>query len=237
MSYEDILAQFFPKVLPEDEFIQRTYAALNKLGFTAENTIASACVCRDEITQPLVIKIRDAWGEAFNLSSLGGMFFAGKTALSAGIHHAPNLQSPERYVYYALPHIAISAEGKIGICQRAGRDGDSTACGALHSFREEMCNGKLNLEINKEDLEQVLLKWRLLSEIPYGIVPDLLELTRIAQQVIQKDLECALADIVNPTHSDYAMATGIQIHGPDGNYVAPSAFFAIINGKQNELGV
>ena len=42
------------------------------------------------------------------------MFFAGKTALKAAMHHAPEGSGKERYVYYAMPHIAIDEEGRMG---------------------------------------------------------------------------------------------------------------------------
>ena len=69
-------------------------------------------------------------GEAFNVSSLGGMFFAGKTGLSAAMHHAPVMGGRERYVYYALPHIAVDENVQVGACRRHGREGASTACGS-----------------------------------------------------------------------------------------------------------
>lgn len=69
------------------------------------------------------------------------------------------------------------------------------------------------------DIEQNLLKMRLLREIPYGHVPDLLELTKITQKVVQKDIEYALNIIVDRSKSDYAMLSGIQIHGPEKNYI------------------
>ncbi len=69
-------------------------------------------VCRDEISQPLVVLIKEKWGEAFNFCSLAAMFFAGKTGLKAAMHHCPVVEGKERYVFYALPHIAIGAKGQ-----------------------------------------------------------------------------------------------------------------------------
>jgi len=120
------------------------------------------------------------WGEAFNLSSLAGMFFAGKTGLAAAMHHAPIVDGKERYVFYALPHIAVDADGK---------------------------------------------------------VPDLLELTRITQAAIQTDLENTIKKVVNTNKSDYAVITGIQIHGPEVNYVWPAECYAVVNGNKIQLKV
>ena len=162
------------------------------------------------------------------------MFFAGQTGLVAAMHHAPVVEGKERYVFYALPHIAIDADGHLGACKRTGREGESTACGALNAFQKELTDGKLNRSMDDIDIEQSLLKRRLLREIPYGHIPDLLELTKITQQVVQKDIEHALNTIIDRTKSDYAMLTGIQIRGPDTNYVAPAACYAVVNNEKIE---
>jgi hypothetical protein len=89
--------------------------------------------------------------------------------------------------------------------------------------------------MDNEDVEQSLLKMRLLREITYGHVPDLLELTRMTHKVIHADLENALNNIVDIERCDYALMTGIQIHGPDGNYVWPASSYAVINGVKREF--
>lgn len=237
MSYDIVLKKYFDKVYTEIDFVKKTYEALKQLGFNAENTIACIACCRDEISQTLPGLIKDVWGEAFNLSSLAGMFFAGQTGLIAAMHHAPNVEGKERYVFYALPHIAIDAEGHLGVCKRTGREGESTACGALNAFQKELSQGKLNLSMDETDIEQSLLKRRLLREIPYGYIPDLLELTKITCQVVQKDIEHALNTIIDRNKSDYAMLTGIQIHGPDNNYICPASCYAVVNNEKIELKV
>jgi len=268
MEYGAILKKFFDRVYTEIEFVKRTYNALKKLGFTDENTIASVCICRDEISQSMRSIIKHIWGEAFNLSSLAGMFFAGKTGLLAAMHHAPNVGGKERYVFYAMPHIAIDAEGRLGVCRRAGREGESTACGALNTFQKEISlkvqrfKGSkvqniepLNLEtvkplneIEEDDIEMSLIRMRLLQEIPSDRLPDLLELTKITQKAIQKDLEHALKAIIPPHpplekggkggfESDYAVFTGIQIHGPDSNYIWPASCYAVVNNTKYGLTV
>ena len=235
MRYEDILKKHFDPVYTEVEFIKKTYKVLEPLGFNDTNTIAGKCICRDEISQSIRSVIKHIWGEAFNFSSLAGMFFAGKTGLSAAMHHAPIVDGKERYVFYAMPHIAINEEGKIGVCRREGRAGESTACGALFAFQKEMANGKVNLTMDNEDVEQSLIRMRLLREIPYGHVPDLLELTRTALKAIQADLETAISRVVDTNKSDYAMITGIQIHGPSSNYVWPASYYAVVDSKRKEL--
>jgi hypothetical protein len=238
MGYEAVLNRFFLKVYTEVDFVKRTYNALKKFGFNDENTIASVCICRDEITQSLRSVLKHIWGEAFDLSSLAGMFFAGKTGLLAAMHHAPNVENKERYVFYAMPHIAIDAEGRIGRCKRTGRMGESIACGALNAFHEELKSQKskvIRSEIDDDDIEYSLMKIRLSKEIPSNVTLDLLELTKITQRVIQSDIESALKVIVDINKSDYAIITGIQINGPDGNYVWPASSYAIVNGVKKEI--
>lgn len=235
MGFEKVLERFFVKVYTEADFVKRTYEELSRFGFNADNTIACVGVCRDEITQPLISLIRDTWGESFNLSSLAGMFFAGRTGLTAAMHHAPNVGGRERYVYYALPHIAIDEEVQVGLCKRSGREGKSIACGALNAFQKEMAGGRIDTSLDNEDIEQSLLKMRLIREIPYGQVPGLLELTKITQMVIQTDLENTLKRVVDTDKSDYSVITGIQIHAHDGNYVWPASCYAVINGERQEI--
>jgi hypothetical protein len=137
VGFEEMLRKYFDKILTEVDFVKKTYNALKKYGFNDENAIASVCICRDEISQSLRSIIKHVWGEAFNLSSLGGMFFAGKTGLLSAMHHAPKIDNKERYVFYIIPHIAIDKEGRMGFCSRKGIK-ESTACGALSTFQKEL---------------------------------------------------------------------------------------------------
>ncbi len=237
MEFTEVLRKYFPSVYSEADYVQKTYKILNKSGFNAANTIAAVDVCRDEISQPFVALIRDHWGEAFNLCSLAAMFFAGKTALIAAMHHAPVVKGKERYVFYALPHIAIGEKGQLGVCKRRGRTEISNACGALNVFLGELKSKKPNLSMDNEDVELSLIKTRLLREIPYGHIPDLMELTRITLKTIKEDFHNALNQTVHTEHADFAFITGIQIHGPSENYVAPDESYVVVNNFKEKLKV
>jgi len=237
MPYAAVLQSYFDKVYTEIDFIKKTYAVFKEHGFDADNTIAAACICRDEISQYLSSVIKHMWGEAFNLSSLAAMFTAGKTGLKAALHHSPVIDGKERYVFYAVPHIAIGADGQLGVCRRKGREEESVACGALSAFQQEMVKGKIDVFFHREDVEQSLLKTRLLKEIPYGHVPDLLELTKIAQIAIQTDIENVLEMVIQKDICDYGLVSGIQIHGPEANYVWPAACYAVVNGEKITLNI
>src|SRR5215475_12262624 len=185
MSWETSMTNEFPEAILQDRFVTGSYEKLHRQGFQAENTIAFACVCRDEVTLPLVEDIEKTWGEAFIFSSLGGMLILGKTGFLAAQQHAPIDEGGiERYVYYALPHIAIGPHGEFGVYFRPDRQKASHACGALIAFQHELATGSLELALDPDDLEQSLLKQHLLRKLRYGEVPNLLSLTRIAHAVI-----------------------------------------------------
>jgi hypothetical protein len=206
---------------------------LNDHGFTAENTIALVAVCRDEITRPFVDGVQQTWGEAFNLCSLAAMIFVGRTGFLAAEHHAPDLDGRQRYVFIAMPHIAISAAGTVGHCARAGQRAESTACGALVAFRKELQSGQVRVALDPGDLEYSLMKQRLLALLPRDEIPDLVRLTEVAHTAILADLEAMIARTVDPERADWAVLTGIQIHGPDNTlWVAHRELHAVIRGER-----
>ncbi len=237
MGYEKVMKESFENAIKEVDYIRKTYNILHDFGFNDDNAFASVCVCRDEISQTVRSIVKHIWGEAFNFSSLAAMFTAGKTGLKAAIHHAPRVDDKERYVFYVIPHIAINEDGKSGFCKRRGIKEDSSACGALCLFLNELHEGRLLIKLDEEDIEESLLKRRLLREIPYGHVPDLIELTKITRKVIQEDLEHIIEKVVDTSKSNYALFSGIQIHAPDANYIWPGDSYVVIDGKKMELKI
>jgi hypothetical protein len=237
MGFEKIMNENFDRVIKEVDYVRKTYNALKDFGFNDDNSIASVCVCRDEISQTIRSIVKHIWGEAFNFSSLAGMFTAGKTGLKAATHHAPRVNGRERYVFYVIPHTAIDEDGKTGFCKRRGIKEESSACGALCLFLDELYTGKLHIKIDEEDIEESLIKRRLIKEITYGDIPSLIDLTKITRKVVQEDLEHAIAKVVDTSKSDYAMFTGIQIHAPDANYIWPADSYVMVEGKKQELKI
>ncbi len=237
MSWETSMTNEFPEAIPQDRFVAGSFEKLHRQGFLVENTIAFACVCRDEATLPLVKDIEKTWGEVFMFSSLGGMIILGKTGFLAAQQHAPIDEGGiERSVYYALPHIAIGPHGEFGVYFRPGRQKASHACGALMAFQHELESRSLQLAPDPDDIEQSFLKRHLLGKLRYGDVPDLPSLTRIAHAVILEELERMIRLTVDPTRSDYGLFTGIQIHTPNGgHFVWPGAAYAMKNGKTVSL--
>ena len=236
MNFQNIAKPYFPHIMPEKEFVEQTYHALSHYGFSHANTIASVSVCRDEMTGSLLNLVEEKWGDVFNMSSLAGMLWLGKTGFSAAHQHSPRVHGRERYLYIVMPHMAIGSDGTMGLCYRPGRAGVSSACGALVGFQKELEDGHLNLETNPYDIEQSLLKQRLFRKIKYGQVPDLATLTKFTHEIILEDLQRMIELTVDPTKSDYAILTGIQLHAPDHtNYVSPSVLYAVVNEQKHEI--
>ncbi|MGI9599433.1 MAG: hypothetical protein ACR2QK_24935 [Acidimicrobiales bacterium] len=123
------LDKHFPEAMPEADYLAGTADVLARHGFTADNTLACVAACRDEIAAPLLHDVEASWGQPFSLVSLAGMLTAGRTGLSAAVHHAPIEAGKRRMVFYAMPHIAISKAGTIGEVLRPGVTSPSRACG------------------------------------------------------------------------------------------------------------
>lgn len=236
MEFQQVLEAHFPGALPEDRYVEASTAALGELGFGKDNSIACVGVCRDEITRPLIDRLQDAWGDCFVFSGLAGMLFMGKTGLAAAHHHAPVAGGRERFVHFAMAHIAIDEQGEIGLCHRPGRPEPSGACGALMAMRQEMIEGRVHPEPDPLDPEFVLMKQRLLGHIPYGEIPDLVKLTKVTREMIAEDLEQLVQATLDPQHADSAVMTGIQIHGPENrHYVWPAPGSAVVGGTKREV--
>ena len=250
----------FPNAIGMDDFLFRTEVMLRRFGFTTDNSIALTSFCRDEITFPLKNAIDDIFGYSMDLDGLGGVISAGTTGLGAGLSHSPtdHLTGKERYVLFAMPHVAIDAEGRVGSILRAGRRGQSCACGALIKIQplfKELKEGKLEMNLEEgghdpTDPEFSILTRRLITavdkdEIPRGGLP-LADVTRLADRVARRDLDKLINETVDTSKADYAVVTGIQIHSTTANnrtwhpaleFIAPTSMYVVKDGVRNDLDV
>jgi hypothetical protein len=231
------MAEHFPGALREPEFVERTSRLLmDQRGFRADNTLACVGVCRDELSATLPQAVQAVWGHAFNLSALAGLLFAGLTGFGAARSHAPIEDGCERYVFFLAAHIGIGAGGELGACDRIGRPGKSHACGALWGFLRELEGGRLQLTFDPVDIEQSLLKQRLLRELAFGQLPSLVDLTRAAYRAIVADLEAVIAQTLDPTEDDWAVLTGIQIHGVRNEpWFWPGTCYSMVQSRREEI--
>ncbi len=235
-SFQESVDSHFPGALPEEDFLRRSYRALEQHGFTDDNAIACVGVCRDELCRSLVWAARDVWGEAFNFSSLGGMLTLGTAGFTAAHYHAPIVNGRERYVYIVMPHIGIAEDGELGKCLRSGRHGSSVACGALTSVLNEVTSGKLKLGLDPDNTEYSVLKQHLAPKLIGKVVSDIGTLTHLTSRLIHTELERMIELTVDPAVADYAVFTGVQIHMPvEGSLVWLNQKYAVVRGERRDL--
>ena len=242
-AFAQTLDRHFPNALPEPEFVARTTGHLGSLGFTPQNTLAAVAVCRDEIAASMIRAVDASWGPPFIFASLGGLPTAGRTGFAAAAQHIPRISGTQRFVFYAMAHIAIGSDGTAGSVQRAGLPGRSVACGALVALRNELIDGEAEPVLDPVDVEQSYLRWRLLPMLQPGNVPDLVALTRLTAEAIELDsarILQVLAEQAEATSgsltTEVGFLTGIQVHGPDGvTYVAPRWGRLHLGGQQRDI--
>lgn len=221
MGTADPVTELFPDALPLDEFAVRLRTVLEPHGFAPGRALLMVGTCRDELCFPLVERLQDDWGSAFQLGSLGGLLLLGRTGLAAAQNHAPEASGLRRYVVVALAHLGIDAQGRPGQVRRPGQDEASATCGALIAFQRELASGRLTVELDPDDLEQSLLRQRLVRSLRYGEVPDPVGLTLIARDAIMDDLAAIAGTLAGRGPADVAAVGGVLVHGPDGDWVAP----------------
>ncbi len=236
MQFERRALEVFPSALPREEFVRRSTEALEPHGLVPGSTLAMIGVCRDELTFPLVDRLQSVWGPAFDLSSLAGMLFLGRTGIAAARLHAPSEDGRQRFAAFVFSHIGIDDDGTAGRCRRPGVHEASAACGALEAFRGELAGGRLDVDLDPGDLELSLLKQRLLRALPYGHVPDIVELTLLARDVIFDDLRMLVDQLERGGDADIAVISGVQVHGSDRRgFVVPGRAFVHVGPDRTEI--
>ncbi|MGB3193230.1 MAG: hypothetical protein WBB43_27795 [Limnoraphis sp.] len=225
--FYETLQKHFPGSLPMKDYIKNTYIELKNYGFDTGKTIGMVAICRDEITDILMDEVIKYWGKTFNCCSLAGFVMMGKTGLAAATDHTPIIDGIRRFTFYALPHIAISKNGEIGKVYRSGIEKASHACGALEVIVNELESGDLQLMMDMQDIEQSIIRQKIISALKYGDKPNLVEMTKLVSRMISEDVEKLLSSVDNSVFN-YAVMTGIQIHGPmDTHWIYPQDFYVV----------
>ncbi|HAJ58599.1 MAG TPA: hypothetical protein DCP31_04515 [Cyanobacteria bacterium UBA8543] len=226
-AFHQTLQTHFPGAVPMNKYMRKTFQGLSAYGFCDENTMGMIAICRDEIAEPLFTEVIRYWGKTFNCCSLAGFVMMGKTGLAAAKDHTPTVDGIRRFTFYAMPHIAISRHGDVGKVYRDGLQKASHACGALEAIVEELACGHLKLEMDMQDIEQTIIRQKILSTLTYGEKPDLIEITKLAANIISTDVK-NLLNTLDSSVFNYAVMTGIQIHGPLGtHWIYPQDFYVV----------
>lgn len=199
-----------------DDFATWSEWALARVGFRPSNSLALVGVCRDELMTDLEEEICEVWGRPFQIGSLAGLVFLGRTGIQAALSHVPGEDGRHRFVVFCLPHLGIDEGGEIGRVQRRGMSRETTACGALAAFRLQLAAGGRDLAVDAEDVEQSLLGARLSAMLVGDAVPTLAELTELARRASVADVHklVAFAGVDEPI--DVAYISGLLLHLPDG---------------------
>lgn len=237
MSFDSVMSEHFPGAIEQSAFVKRTLELLGPQGFDADNTIACVAVCRDELCTGMKLNVRDVYGEAFNMSSLAGMVFCGKTSFMAAQAHSPIVDGKERYVYFVMTHIAFGTDGQIGLVARDGRDSDSSACGALCALLAELESGKVDFRRDPDDHEYSLLREAILRRLEWSSKPGLIDLTKLAEIDALESLE-RMIELTQTRKADHAIFAGVQIHAPDGKtLVWTGNSYVVVDGQRKELSL
>ncbi|MBT3771397.1 MAG: hypothetical protein HOE92_07505 [Euryarchaeota archaeon] len=198
-------------------FLLRIKEFIGQFGFDADSTLACISICRDELCQPFVSQLKNEWGEAFDLSGLAGLPFAGVTGLTAASHHAPVVNGKRRILLVGLAHMGLANDGTFGDVFRPGLNNTSRACGALDLLSNEVENTNLSEapEPAHNDIEYGWVR----KKLWHIATPNLYETTQKTQEIIHKELISLAESVLGNNDDDYAIFTGILLHTEDGNHV------------------
>jgi pyruvate/2-oxoglutarate dehydrogenase complex dihydrolipoamide dehydrogenase (E3) component len=236
-GYAGMLDQTFPGAVDEEVFVDYMTEVLGKHGFNPNTSINLVSTCRDEICRPFTEKLDSVWGQSFNIASLGGFVFCGRTGFGAGMAHAPvDADGKERYVFWVAPHIAYGIQHIAGKVFRPGREGPSSACGALIALQGEITNAKLAVGLDPDDTEMSLLRQQVLGKLEYGQVPNLTGITYAAHDCVLEQVKNTAEAVINPDKCEYVIISGIQIHGAlNKNFFWPGTIKKYAGGVETDL--
>ena len=199
-----------------EDFVTWSDWALARVGFRPSNALALVGVCRDELMVDVDEAIAAVWGRPFQIGSLAGLVFLGRTGIQAALSHVPGEDGRQRFVVFCLPHLGIDEVGVIGRVQRRGMSRETTACGALAAFQGQLAAGGRDFELDVEDVEQSLLRARLSALIVDDSLPSLAELTELTRRAAVADVRRLVALAAGPEPIDAAYISGLVVHMPDG---------------------
>jgi len=236
MSFQQVLDAQFPGSIPMQAYFSRLQTALYRHSFTRERALLVVGLCRDELTSHVTQELIAAWGNGFVMNGLAGMLSGGVTSLTAAARHAPMRDGRERLILVAQTHVAIGMHGEIGVCSRPGQMGVSTACGALTALSASIASGEPPNTADPDDAEYHWLWRRLAPRFEAGVAPDLVDLTKVAHEAIVGDAGRMLERAIDTEVADYAVATGVQIHGPGGrDYIWPGVLYVVAGGEHETV--
>lgn len=151
----------FPEGVLFGEYFSKVKLSLEKLGFSADNTLLANCICRDEINKTMLATQTKLWGQNFELSGLAGYPTSGITAFTAYSQHVP--ENGHLLVIHGA-HIGVDCCGVVGMVQRAGMENRTTSCGSLALFIDKISQNPAYVpQFCEKDSEQFLVETSLIK--------------------------------------------------------------------------
>jgi hypothetical protein len=207
----------FPGAIEVEQYLDAVDHLVTPMGFTHQRTFAAVSICRDELSQTFIGAVGRRWDPPFSLGGLGALPSLGRTGWRAALSHVPDSDGRGHLIVFGMPHIGIDADGVIGQSLRAQQKEPSPACGAMVSLLDALhADGDsppmIPPALDDGEGERLV---RLLGVTPDDPPDDLVELTRLAVDVVEREIWNELEALEAPEHMDVAVFCGIHIHTPD----------------------
>ena len=244
---QNSIQKFFPKALPNKEFVAKVSAALAPKGFTSKNTLVAASLCCDELSRPLEQVFNATYGNHFSMGGLAGFPFGGVVSFGAMASHIPD--GGHCLLCYG-PHVGVCSKGHVGTVERIGRVNGGACCGSANAAcAHVLASTKSNPQAPPSNLltpigAPVDAQQQMVGNM---LMPHAARLANAKE--VQAELAYALFDaqteMINEIISKAAGAVadghiacvgGIQINTPPGmeDYFEPSRF-DIFDNKGNKI--
>lgn len=120
MTFTESLTAHFPDAIPANQFVSGSQRALARIGVHRGGALPMIATCRDELAFALTAELQRAWGGAFNMAGLAGLFTLGRTGVIAARGHAPLIDGRRTFLVFGLAHIGVDEDGELGQVQRPG---------------------------------------------------------------------------------------------------------------------
>ncbi|MGK0290721.1 MAG: hypothetical protein ACI86H_002180, partial [bacterium] len=94
-------------------------------------------------------------------------------------------------------------------------------------------------ELDSDDIEYSLLKQKLIGKVNYSrTAPTLVSITNMVYESVLKDLEQLIDLKIEGSFYEYAIITGIQVHGPNNtNFIWPGKMYVVSSGYKIDLTI
>jgi hypothetical protein len=191
------------------------------------------------------------------INGMGGVMMCATTSRDTTSSHPPwDLKmNKERYVFFAMPNIAVDISDKVNGVIHPERVSHSCACGTLLMLQpkfEEHHKDKcdiLDLDLlNSMDPKYSNLEVRMSRSIRPDEIPkqglSLKEVSQLCDRVVRKDLNACINANVDPSKVNYVVVTGVQIHShnekawhPNMEYVCLTSMYAVRDSVRFDIDV